>query len=134
MTPAEDRAQCIEAMALEELRYEHGLVTFSPQTIAIAKEKAAHILDSLHGIARVNPIEATEEMVDAAFHCGSAEYEDIFRAMAARGDLTNPPESSGRIIGTIEDRGLIHTIREFPNPQENENWPSPEQAERLREE
>jgi hypothetical protein len=69
---------------------------------------ALAVLDSLHGIARVDPVEATEEMI----RCGAAlvrkkwfeneaktyqgKWEALarsaFEAMSATGDLTNPPE------------------------------------------
>lgn len=62
---------------------------------ALAKSTAA--FDSLHGIVFVDPIEATVEMIIAGreavvrSRAGEASIES-YRAMAATGDLTNPPE------------------------------------------
>jgi hypothetical protein len=94
MTRDDARAKCIEAMALAELHHEYGLVTFSPVQILEAEARATAAFDSLHGIARVNPIEATEEMMMA---CSEATglmpmWANSWRAMSAVGDLTNQPE------------------------------------------
>lgn len=62
--------------------------------------------DALHGIARVNAIEATNEMVKASRKATDKLYLEnttrsfsdtellpvIFATMSAAGDLTNPPE------------------------------------------
>ena len=91
MTRADRRAQCIEAIGDEiadALNYDW------PKINALA----ARILDSLHGIAFIDPIEATEEMRTAAapHFCGACKAyktdEEAWRAMAAAGDLTNPTE------------------------------------------
>ncbi len=63
----------------------------------------AQILDdALHGLARVVPVEATEEMIDGeldrrdrlTYGIGLDErsVSNAWRAMTAAGDLTNPPE------------------------------------------
>jgi hypothetical protein len=62
------------------------------------------ILDSLHGAgARVVPIEATEEMLDAAYYRGRAddfaEEREAWRAMSAAGDITNAPQNQSGITG-----------------------------------
>lgn len=52
---------------------------------------ATQLLDSLRGVARVNPIEATEEMIEAGYNAFFTP--DKWKAMSARGDLTNPPDT-----------------------------------------
>jgi hypothetical protein len=94
MTLDEQRAKCIEAIKICHQTYEIGY---------FSDFHAARILDSLHGIARVDPIEATEEMLKA--YCGALNiggHGHVFpekikaaarwSAMSAAGDLTNPPE------------------------------------------
>ena len=86
----EHRAKCIEAIARAMCRqYYLELIGFTlfgpPETVAeevqhrVEKHwqewlpKATEVLDSLHGIARVNPIEATAEMIEAAYYDALAE-------------------------------------------------------------
>ena len=91
MTKDEYRQKCIEAVEDTGLRL--GLM--------INEEDAQRIFDALHGLVYVNPIEATEEMIDAGVDCGDwgpgidcdgsdASPEKCWRAMAAAGDLTRP--------------------------------------------
>jgi hypothetical protein len=130
MTPAEHRAQCVEAMAIAmALADRYGIHAFDnshgqvPLRIRLAwtelpdnghkyydaeggecyskgkndwREEATIVLDSLHGIARVDPIEATEEMIAAGSDAegySEGDIHGIWKAMAAAGDLTNPPET-----------------------------------------
>ena len=99
MTLAEHRAKCIEAIAAciygkkwnELVEKDHWL------------NYAAEILDSLPTAGvRVNPIEATEEMIEASYAkerqiVGALAYglnhSLIFETMSAVGDLTKPPET-----------------------------------------
>jgi hypothetical protein len=55
---------------------------------------ATAAFDALHGIARVVPIEATEEMIMHAALQSNTTWAYIFRVMAARGGLTNPLEKN----------------------------------------
>ena len=50
------------------------------------------LFDSLHGLVRVVPIEATEEMLQEWYNSWSpsSDAKDAFNAMAAAGDLTRP--------------------------------------------
>lgn len=82
MTRDEHRAKCIEAQALAYVkRWQDG---------ASRADSFAAAFDALHGLARVTPLEATDEMIDAA----KPICPDIgtYKAMAAAGDLTNPPK------------------------------------------
>ena len=80
MTRDEYREKCIETMARAAFAaYSEGAKSaafeYQPESTKrywINAQNAA--FDSLHNVARVNPIEATEEMLDTA------------------GDITNPPE------------------------------------------
>jgi hypothetical protein len=94
MTRDEARAKCIEAMVEggNKLRRGHGP---SWETMAAA-------FDALHGIARVDPVEATEKMITAARAARQAHKDmsmpellddTLWRAMSAAGDLTNGPET-----------------------------------------
>jgi hypothetical protein len=86
MTRDEHRAKCIEAMAAEI-----SSVCAWPDNRSV--EAAIRAFDSLHGIARVDPIEATEEMMTAGrVRTGIGDRHIIWTAMSAAGDLTNPPE------------------------------------------
>jgi hypothetical protein len=91
MTRDEHRAKCIEAMARTLCdRNEPG-----PEWQDYVPDATA-ALDALRGLARIVPIEATEEMIDAAYlrgiHDHFAEEREAWRAMSAAGDLTNTPE------------------------------------------
>lgn len=77
MTRDEHRAKCIEA--LNYMLRLHGAHSLISPFLAI------ELLDSLHGIVWVIPIETTEGMLQDSHIRG-------WRAMAAAGDLTNPPE------------------------------------------
>ena len=91
MTRNDHRAQCIEAM--EEAFYKRSSGT--PTSVYDCMSAA---FDSLHGIAVVNPIEATNEMIRAGVVILEDEphaYSDAiscWNAMSAAGDLTNLPE------------------------------------------
>jgi hypothetical protein len=82
MTRDEYRARCIEAIAYGQ-KWEEVVEK------DVYRCHAAKILDSLHGIARVVPIEATEEMSISGIDAAPGQ---TWRAMSAAGDLTNPPE------------------------------------------
>jgi hypothetical protein len=113
MTRDEHRSKAIEAMAEN-----HWNSSCSPGHTSINSRPGPSILwdklmpvfraarirdmtaafDSLHGVAFVDPTEATEEMIKAGWW--NAEYEgqkapvaELYRIMAAAGDLTNPPET-----------------------------------------
>jgi len=74
----EQRAKCIEAIA---------------EAATISVRRAAAAFYAINGLAWVEPIEATEEMIDAAeIDCVAGDVADIYRTMAAIGDLTNEPE------------------------------------------
>ena len=93
MTRDEHRAKCIITVAMNLAIIYGG----HADRWKDFEEEAIIILDSLHGIARVNPIEATEEMVSIAggiSHNTIDEDKEMWRAMAARADLTNPPETT----------------------------------------
>lgn len=69
--------------------------TMSPGLRKGLLENQLVAFDAQHGIVRVNPIEATEEMLTAAQMeagdlCESYEYADLFRATSVAGDLTKP--------------------------------------------
>ncbi len=99
MTRDEQRAALIEAI---EKALDDRLSNYIPEwrSTDAAEEKslivatAEQFLNALHDIARVNPIEATEEMLDA----GLMEYRlthtlsKTWRGMSTIGDLTNAPE------------------------------------------
>jgi hypothetical protein len=58
-----------------------------------------HAFDALHGTARVVPIEATADMLEAEIYSDELDCKPtprdfciIFDAMSEDGDLTNPPE------------------------------------------
>jgi hypothetical protein len=95
MTRDERRAKCIETTA-DAL---HDMTDDNPFPRRAELKIATFILDSLHGIARINPVEATEEMYAAGWNEGGTDYNMsegdlrlLFEAMSAAGDLTNPPE------------------------------------------
>lgn len=110
MTRDEHRAQCIEAMARTMCCQYYislqGVIRFGTTEVLAAgvnrdveehwrewHDKATEVLDSLHGIAFVDPIEATEEMIAAGVHAAHPENcREVYAAIAARGDLTNQPE------------------------------------------
>jgi hypothetical protein len=91
VTRNEARTKCFDAM---EAAYDR---TRSSRAGAHRHSLAA-AFDSLHGIAVICPVEATEEMRTAAYdeerraglNAGSALI--LFRVMAAAGDLTKPSE------------------------------------------
>lgn len=84
MTRDEHRAKCINEMAFRSgIDYDEAEVAF----------------DSLHGLARVVPIEATEEMIKAGMAVlvptmQPIVAEEVFHAMVAAGDLSNGPETN----------------------------------------
>ena len=83
VTRDEARAKCLEAM-------ETAWIKSGANNLKVADAMAA-AFDALNGIARVDPIEATEEMIDAGLYY--AQLVEIWRAMSAAGDLTNGPEN-----------------------------------------
>jgi hypothetical protein len=93
MTPAEHRAKCcIDAMI------EAYVLQLKNNSCSSLRQCMTAAFDALHGIARVNPIEATEEMCQAAATLGDRAYpgwpgfSGYWDAMAAAGDLTRAPE------------------------------------------
>jgi hypothetical protein len=103
MTSDEHRAACIEAMC--KARYESDCVFAhweeeSEDFKENYRRKETFALDSLHDIARVVPVEATEEMHVAAKNTREADktrglptpWGKVWRVMSAAGDLTNPQE------------------------------------------
>src|SRR6266550_4472626 len=99
MTRDEQRNECIEVMdrAFMSVAWRHICPdVFEQRRI---KKGIAAAFDSLHGIARVNPIEATESIIKAAYHPNGelddvpmATIEECWEEMSAAGDLTKPPE------------------------------------------
>jgi hypothetical protein len=88
MTHADLRAQCIEAMARTLCdRNEPGPVwrDYVPD--------ATGAFDALHGIAFVNGMNCTVEMIDAGTEAERLQLPVglLFRRMAAAGDLTQHP-------------------------------------------
>jgi hypothetical protein len=80
MTREEHREMCIEAI--------------HRAAMTVTWEAAERAFDSLHGIVRVGPVEATEEMLHAALPISVRTSSDpeLWRAMSAAGDLTNARE------------------------------------------
>jgi len=98
MTRDEHRAKCIEALARtyyyeqvqdDDEQFEEA----TTQEIQACIEVGENLLDCLHGITRVAPVEATMEMTRSWFgNQNNTDYaEAVWRTMAAAGDLTNPP-------------------------------------------
>jgi hypothetical protein len=91
MTRDDHRAKCIEAMMFALINaHDHNSDWF---------RMAATAFDSLHGIARVVPVEANNEMIHTGVGAivGSPESAWInaiscWNAMSAAGNLTNQPE------------------------------------------
>lgn len=82
----EQRKACIEAI-------ERAAAANAAGT---SREWATAILDALNGLARVCPIEATNEMLQAGARIlgqesGWSDSMSCWNAMTATGDLTNPP-------------------------------------------
>lgn len=85
----------IKTVTTHELRLECAEAIAKAANISVRRAFLA--LDSLHGLARIVPIEATEVMVEAGMYVLGLTMkpivsEEVFHAMAAAGDLTNPPE------------------------------------------
>lgn len=80
------REKCVRAMVDAGNKHKRGHGT-SWETMAIA-------FDSLHGLVRVNPIEATEDMQIAGVEADNndSHLRGVWRVMSAAGDLTNAPE------------------------------------------
>jgi hypothetical protein len=93
MTRDQQRNACFEKMAVA--RADGLWIAFTKEQRRSFIEDEKRVFDSLHGIARVNPVEATDEMLLAA-----SEFDEnsqqvccaIWRAMSTKGRLTNPPE------------------------------------------
>jgi hypothetical protein len=86
MTRDEHRAKCIETMEIAgNRRISEGE--------ADLRAILTSAFESLHGIARVVPIEATKEMLHAALPMSVRTNPELWRAMSAAGDLTNAPEN-----------------------------------------
>lgn len=119
MTRDEHRAKCIEANSLALARNMfpernlQSLDELGPRLKECYLAAGQEGIDALHGVASVNPIEATEEMIEAgaAGMYGNGwngsegkmpgeKMKDVWRKyvraaygpMFSCGDLTNPPE------------------------------------------
>jgi hypothetical protein len=90
MTRDEHREECFEEMKAAAARQVGDLGVLGDVWWT---EILTAAFDSLHGIARVVPVEATEEMLEERRDVYT-EYDarGIWRDMSAVGDLTNPPE------------------------------------------
>jgi hypothetical protein len=91
---AEARAQCIDTATDAFIQQWFGCSKIGHRLREEVKMAITAAFDALHGLARVNPIEATEEMVEIAYDNGGLFHDGIkrrFDAMSAAGDLTNPP-------------------------------------------
>jgi hypothetical protein len=100
MTRDEHREKCIEALASAYHRFNKRLP---------AMERA---FDALNGVARVVPIEATEEMIAAG---GRTEFDyhlgNSIDAANYAGDLTNQP---ALIISRAIDPNTAHMFTNAP--------------------
>lgn len=94
MTREEFRRKCIDAMKHAIWTTKHGYDGGEAQAISA--------FDSLHGIVLVCQPEATEEMhiaVNAQRAKDQSKFRpspwgEMFKTMAAAGDLTNPPDEN----------------------------------------
>jgi hypothetical protein len=95
MTSEDHRKACIEA-----IKHAIGWT---------AEPGASFMAAIVHGIARVNPIEATRDMMGAGQSAeeGGQTLSRIYLAMSTIGDLTNPPEKKPRMW-------LLRAIYEIP--------------------
>jgi hypothetical protein len=105
MTRDEYRAKCIEAMADLALAGKVIYADENPKELLFTRDNWIVIMtaafDALRGIARVNPIEATEEMHVAAKERRESDkakglptpWGQVWKAMSTTGDLTKTPES-----------------------------------------
>lgn len=90
MTRDEHRAACIAKMWF----------TMASQPAADYEFAATIAFDSLHDIALVNPVEATEAMIEvghgnnyqASKYFSAKGVANLWRRMSVAGRLTNPPE------------------------------------------
>jgi hypothetical protein len=112
MTKDEQRAACIEVMAVAMFDCYRGYNDEIQKMIqkmmwerekGSLRRKAERALDALATAGvYVNPIEATEEMINASYEkerdllgptaCG-LKHSVIFETMSAAGNLINPPEA-----------------------------------------
>lgn len=88
MTRDEHRAKCIEA-----IRAAFEAANDDQQRFPLLDDCWAAAFDALPSAgARVDPVEATEEMMKAARDARPSTIWYMWLAMSAAGDLTNPPE------------------------------------------
>lgn len=93
MTRDEQRDECIDAMAKAECALSGEIWEDTDEAARDDyRMNAQPLFDSLHDIVRVNPIEATEEMLMHARINSNTSPENLYRVMSAVGDLTNQPE------------------------------------------
>jgi hypothetical protein len=95
MTRDEARAKCIEAVA-EKIAFDMDTLPWAlvnEHHKNFYRRVARRSFDSLHGIARVNLPEATEEMIEAGNSIEDGDHLSVWSVMAATGNLTNPPET-----------------------------------------
>lgn len=110
-TRARQRAAIIEAMARKHFhvigmqwraRIKPGEISFWDSLPFVEQQiyldAMAVAFDAQYGLARVCPIEATEEMIEASYICDDCrkprDEKTTWRAMSAAGDLTNPPSEA----------------------------------------
>jgi hypothetical protein len=91
MTRDEHRAKCIEAMvdAAQKIRAPWVLTLILRQ---VWVKVMAAAFDALYGIARVVPVEATPKMIEEYELSDYENIGEVWSALSALGDLTNPPE------------------------------------------
>ena len=128
MTRNEARAKCIEAGTTAILQKRYGLrdIRSNGDIVKITRDEFTAAFDALPlADVRVVPVEATEEMVEAAARDWdgrmSARSSGVWGAMSATGDLTNPPETKPATVPIRKTwRGPGHDINpaDLSNPPE----------------
>jgi len=95
MDKSELREKVIEAMAVAIAESFDGLVwdELPDQWRQPYRDAAKAVLDALHGIVRVNPPEATEEMCLIARVNVLTNARALFKCMSAAGDITQPKDT-----------------------------------------
>jgi len=71
---------------------------------ATARDCMTAVLDALHGIVRVNPPEATEEMIKAGHNFG------YYAVMAAAGDITQPKGTKSSMLNKQEAKRKMEEL------------------------
>lgn len=86
------RVVCIETMNAAFNRVYDYEWDKLPDDIAVSYAMSA-AFDSLHGLARVCPAEATPQMEGAGYNAAFRSISACWHAMSIAGDLTNQPET-----------------------------------------